>query len=68
MIIFLFSFRLFFSNKCVQAAAKDAKQFGYQVTILEDACAARSLEIHENTVEALREFATIIKTSDYKIP
>jgi len=56
------------TNVCVQATTKDAKRFGYQITLLEDACAAKSLEIHEKTIEALREFATIIKTDEYKMP
>jgi len=56
------------TDVCVQATTKDAKQFGYHITLLEDACAARSLEIHKNTIEALREFATVIKTSEYEMP
>jgi len=51
------------TNVCVQATTKDAKQFGYKITLLEDACAAKSLEIHKNTIEVLHEFATVIKTS-----
>jgi len=56
------------TNVCVQATTKDTNQFGYQITLLEDACAAINLEIHEKTIEALSEFATVIKTSEYEIP
>lgn len=40
------------SHMCIDAAARAAADFGYQVTVIEDACAARDLEFNGQTVPA----------------
>ena len=40
------------SHMCIDAAARAAADFGYNVTVIEDACAARDLEFNGQTVAA----------------
>jgi len=55
------------TNVCVETTTRDAKERGYSVVILEDACAARSMEIHDVTIETLRgEYASITGTERFR--
>jgi nicotinamidase-related amidase len=38
------------TNVCVETTARDAADLGYQVILVDDACAAYSPEIHESTL------------------
>lgn len=40
------------SHMCIDAAARAAADFGYQVTVIEDACASRDLEFNGEVVPA----------------
>ena len=40
------------SHMCIDAATRAAADFGYQVTVVEDACASRGLEFEGKTVKA----------------
>lgn len=40
------------SHMCIDAAARAAADFGFQVTVVEDACASRNLEFEGKTVQA----------------
>lgn len=40
------------SHMCIDAASRAASDFGYSVTVIEDACAARELEFNGKTVAA----------------
>ncbi|MDR2541911.1 MAG: cysteine hydrolase [Treponema sp.] len=56
------------SNVCVEATAKDAVLLGFQVIILEDACAALTTDAHDGAMERLQtDFfrATILNTNEF---
>ena len=54
------------TNVCVEATARDALALGFNVIILEDACAALDFETHSQTIGRLRnENITIMPTSAY---
>jgi len=55
------------TNVCVQGTTKDAHTLGFEVILLEDACAALSLEVHDKTIASLRELATVMKTNAYAV-
>ena len=40
------------SHMCIDAATRAASDFGYQVTVIEDACASRDLELNGNVAKA----------------
>ncbi len=40
------------SHMCIDAAARSASDFGYDVTVIEDACASKDLEFNKTTVKA----------------
>ena len=40
------------SHMCIDAAARAASDFGYQVTVVEDACASRDLDFNGETIPA----------------
>jgi len=48
----------------VQMTAREAHDRDYQVSIVQDACAANSLEDHHNTIKLLEKFTKIINSSD----
>jgi ureidoacrylate peracid hydrolase len=52
------------TNNAVQAAARDAHDRDYRVIILEDACGAKNLQTHENTLVLLKDFSEVIKVED----
>lgn len=47
----------------IALTAREAASLGYKVTVLEDACADLTPEAHSETIEALRDVATISTTS-----
>lgn len=52
------------TNNAVQAAARDGHDRDYRVIILQDACGAKNLQTHENTLELLKDFSEIIQVAD----
>jgi len=48
---------------CVESAARDAKDLGYRVIVVEDCCAAYTQEQHENSIRVMRETYAKIKTT-----
>lgn len=48
----------------VQSTVRDAHDRDYQVIVLEDACAAASLEEHQQSMALLKRIATIIPTAE----
>ncbi|MCL2765266.1 MAG: cysteine hydrolase [Treponema sp.] len=55
------------TNICVETTSKDAKARGFSIVVLEDACAARSIEIHNNAIETLRrDYASITRTARFR--
>ena len=66
------------SHMCIDAAARAASDFGYNVTVLEDACASRDMEFQDRTVAAVDvhaaymsalgfAYATVQKTADWLV-
>jgi nicotinamidase-related amidase len=64
------------SHMCVDATARAAKDFGYEVTVVHDACATRDLEFNGVTVAAAEvhaafmaalafAYATVVSTADH---
>ena len=54
------------TNVCVEATVKDGKALGFQIFVLDDACAALSSDIHNDAIERMRgDYAFIVNTSEY---
>jgi len=57
------------TNVCVRSAVNDCIMRGIRVILLEDACAARSLDIHNDTINSINslpgDFVVIMKTGEY---
>jgi nicotinamidase-related amidase len=47
------------TNVCVEATARDAVDLGYQVIVVEDACAAYSPESHAATLVNFQSFGRV---------
>jgi biuret amidohydrolase len=47
------------TNVCVEATARDAVDLGYQVILVDDACAAYSPESHEATLLNFQGFGRV---------
>jgi nicotinamidase-related amidase len=48
----------------IQTTAREAHDRDYYVSIIQDACAANSIDEHRNTIQLLEKFSTIINSSD----
>ena len=65
------------THMCVEAAVRAGNDLGYEIVLVEDACATRSLnyngtqieanDVHNSTLATLKSYARIIKVSDYLI-
>jgi ureidoacrylate peracid hydrolase len=51
-----------FTEQCVQSAVRDAADLGYFVTVVEDACAAQSLDQHARGLQGVKGFSRILST------
>jgi ureidoacrylate peracid hydrolase len=49
---------------CVESAARDAKDLGYRVLVVDDACGTWTNEMHEFSLRVLNEVFAKIKTTD----
>jgi nicotinamidase-related amidase len=52
------------TSGCVESAARDAKDLGYRVVVVDDACATWSEEMHRASIRVLGEVYAKIKTTD----
>jgi ureidoacrylate peracid hydrolase len=51
------------TNQCVESAVRDAADLGYLVTVVEDACAARSPPEHWQGLSNMKGFARILQST-----
>jgi ureidoacrylate peracid hydrolase len=51
------------TDQCVESAVRDAADLGYLVSVVEDACAATSLDNHSKGIKAAHGFARIIQAA-----
>lgn len=51
--------------KAIQSSARQAHDLGYYVTVLEDLCAAPTLELHEQSLEALEGLISISSVKEF---
>ncbi len=52
------------TSGCVESAVRDAKDLGYGVIVVEDACASWSEELHRNSLRCMNEVFAKVKTVD----
>ena len=52
------------TNQCIESAVRDAADFGFLVTVPEDACAARSHDEHLSGVHNMKGFARVLTTAE----
>ena len=50
------------TNQCVESAVRDAADRGYLVTVVEDACAAKTIKEHEAGLFNMKGFARLTCT------
>lgn len=54
-----------YTNECVETTARDACDLGYFVTIIDDACATVTPELHKASLDTLRDrYARIVTTHE----
>jgi nicotinamidase-related amidase len=51
-----------YSHQCVEGAVRDAADRGYLVTLVEDACAAKTAAQDKTTLEGMKAFARVATT------
>jgi len=51
-----------YSHQCVESAVRDAADRGYLVTLVEDACAAKTPEQEAATAEGMKAYARVVPT------
>jgi nicotinamidase-related amidase len=52
-----------YSHQCVESAARDAADRGYLVTLVSDACAAKTAEQEAATAEGMKAYARVTTTA-----
>ena len=52
------------TNQCVESAVRDAADLGFLVTVVDDACAAKSAEEHASGLHNMKGFARVMSTKD----
>ncbi len=53
-----------YSHQCVESAVRDASDRGFLVTLVPDACAAKSEEQESTTAEGMKAYARVAATED----
>ena len=53
----------FYTDQCVETAARDAADIGYNTILVEDACATLTQELHDNAIKALKNVYVNILTT-----
>ena len=51
-----------YTHQCVEGAVRDASDRGYLVTLVEDACAAKTPEQEAATAEGMKAYARVVRT------
>lgn len=54
----------FYTDQCVETAARDAADIGYNTILVEDACATLTEELHNNAIEALKDVYVRTETTE----
>jgi len=54
----------FYTEQCVETAARDAADIGYNTILVEDACATLTEELHKNAIEALKDAYVRVETTE----
>ncbi|MEQ4638075.1 cysteine hydrolase family protein [Providencia vermicola] len=49
----------------IQSSARQAHDFGYQVTVIDELCAAATLELHHQSMQALQGMVTVSSLADF---
>lgn len=52
------------TDQCVMSAVRDGADLGYFISVVEDACAALSVDDHERGIAGMAGFARVVTTSD----
>ena len=52
------------TNQCIESAVRDAADFGFLVTVVEDACASKSHEEHSSGIHNMKGFARVLTTAE----
>jgi nicotinamidase-related amidase len=55
----------FYTDQCVETAARDAADIGYDVILVRDACATYTRQAHENTLRAIGDVYVKLETTDF---
>lgn len=53
----------FYTDQCVETAARDAADLGYNTILVEDACTTLTKELHDNAVKALKDVYVKVLTT-----
>jgi ureidoacrylate peracid hydrolase len=51
------------TDQCIESAVRDAADLGFFVTVVDDACAAKSPESHDRGLHGMKGFSRIVNTS-----
>jgi nicotinamidase-related amidase len=54
----------FYTDQCVETAARDAADIGYNTILVEDACNTLTQELHDNAIKALKDIYVKVLTTD----
>ena len=54
----------FYTDQCVETAARDAADIGYNTILVEDACTTLTQELHDNAIKALKNVYVKVLTTD----
>lgn len=54
----------FYTEQCVETAARDAADSGYNTILVEDACGTVTEELHNNSIKALKDLYVTVTTTD----
>jgi biuret amidohydrolase len=55
----------FYTDQCVETAARDAADIGYEVVLVHDACATYTRQAHENTLRAIGDVYVKLETTNH---
>lgn len=55
------------TDQCIESAVRDAADLGYFVTVVEDACAAKSEDAHQKGLQSMKGFSRIVSSEKVMI-
>ncbi|HEY9149676.1 MAG TPA: isochorismatase family cysteine hydrolase, partial [Gammaproteobacteria bacterium] len=56
-----------YTNECISTAVRDACDLGYYTTLIDDACATVTPELHEATIRTLKDRYSRVLTTDQAV-